>query len=183
MKKIIAVSLLLVSVGAGAQSLNVPPAAAPVASSQSVDPASSLGAWLASQQAQIGVSYDFNRTKYADTWWDAVSVGQSGINIGAASALDYLDLGPGVAAANGAATRYGLVVPLHVGNIWNSLPGKMPKAVSSHVHTFTAPNVTAGGMFLVPNHRPLDKWNWTQDFQATLAYRFGGAPLASTGGQ
>lgn len=137
-----------------------------------------LAVWVQTQQAQVGVSYDLHKTKAVATWWDAVSIGQSGINVGSASALDFLDLGPSMAAANGVRTRYGACVPIHIGNIWNSSTGHLSKAVADHVHLATVPNLTLAPMFMVPDGRAIKKWNWTQDFQVALAYRFGGTAAA-----
>lgn len=163
--KTVLISLLLLVGNAHAQ-VTVPPAAP-------TDSLTALGEWASSQQKYLGVSYDLHKVKYVSTWWDAVSIGTSGLNVGNASSLDFVDLGPGMALANGTATRYGQAVPLHVGNIWNSSTSHMPSSVASHVHLVALPNVTLAPMFLVPSNGSLKKWTFKNDFQVALAYRFG----------
>ena len=134
--------------------------------------------WVKSQQANAGLSYSFHKTKYAVTWWDAASYGQAGMNVGKAGALDYVDLGPiisvPVADSNHTSTRYGLAVPLHAGNIWNSSPGYLPQKLREHINLVTFPNVTVTPAFLYPEHLSLLEWRWRKDFQIAIAYRFGG---------
>ena len=41
--------------------------------------------------------------------------------------------------------------------------------------------MTVTGLFLWPEHRPLSKATWMNDFQVAVAYRFGGtAPQAAS---
>lgn len=145
------------------------------AAAQSTGDFSEFAAWVSSQQAHVGMAWDMSGTKYATTWWDAVSVGQSGMNVGKAGALDYLDFGPTFSAANREAPRYGAAVPVHLGNIWNTLADHLPTAVKTHVKIVTLPNVTAAAMFLMPQNLPINRWNWCADFRAAIAYRFGGS--------
>ena len=44
-----------------------------------VDQMAALYAWVKTQQANAGISYDLHHVKYACTWWDLVSLGSSGI--------------------------------------------------------------------------------------------------------
>lgn len=138
-----------------------------------------LETWFLAQQYQAGtaspiVGKVFKET-YASTWWDAFSLGQSGINVGKAGALDYVDLGPVMNVATGQVTRYGLAVPIHVGNIWNTLITKLPPKVSDHVVLASIPNVTLAGQLLAPKGLPLNKFTWGKDFNVAVAYRFGGS--------
>lgn len=146
-----------------------------VAQTAPSDPAAGLASWAATQQAQVGVSLDLHKTKYAVTWWDAVSWGQKGVNVGLAGAKDYIDLGPAMAVANGASPRWGQAIPLHVGNIWNSATSSLPPSTAAHFNLVTLPNVTVSPLFLVPDHKPITKWTWSNDFQVVVAYRIGGS--------
>ncbi len=152
--------------------------AAPAAA-QTSPPSDSLAAlatWVGKQQAQVGTSIALNGVKYASTWWDAVSIGDRGFNVGLAGSLDFIDFGPGMAAANGEHTRYGQAVPVHVGNIWNSAETFSHGTWMSHVHITALPNVTVCPFFLWPENNRLAKWTWKKDFQAAVGYRFGGTP-------
>src|SRR5271155_724014 len=80
-----------------------------------------LEQWLSTQQAHIGTGFGLTGIKYASTWYDLINVGQSGLNIAKPNALDFIDLGPGINVANGATPRYGLGVPVHIGNIYNTI--------------------------------------------------------------
>lgn len=140
-----------------------------------VDQLAALYAWVKTQQANAGISYDLHRVKYACTWWDLISLGSSGMNVGIATAKDYLDLGPAMATANAAPTRYGQGTALHVGNIWNAVAAAIPGNVAKHVKITSLPDVTVGGLFLFPKNGSLKSWNWRDDFQAAVAYRFGGS--------
>ncbi len=140
-----------------------------------VDQLAALYAWVKTQQANAGISYDLHRVKYACTWWDLISLGSSGMNVGIATAKDYLDLGPAMATANAAPTRYGQGTALHVGNIWNAAASALPGNVAKHVKITSLPDVTVGGLFLFPKSGALNKWTWRDDFQAAIAYRFGGS--------
>lgn len=139
-----------------------------------IDQLAALYNWVKTQQANAGISYDLHRVKYACTWWDLVSLGSSGLNVGTATSKDYLDLGPATAVANAAPTRYGQGTALHIGNIWNATAGNLPGALRSHVRITSLPDVTVGGLFLFPRSGALNKWTWRDDFQAAVAYRFGG---------
>lgn len=156
--------------------------AATCARAQTADPITDLYSWLKSQQAQVGLSETLKGTKYAATWWDAVSVGESGINVGKAGALDFFDMGPAFAGTNSnldshdPATRWGSAAALHVGNIWNVAATKLPAGIANHVHLATLPNVTIAPLFFWPHGTGVDKWTWAKDFQIALAYRFGGTP-------
>jgi len=141
---------------------------------------SDLIKWLGTQQAQVGTSIAYNGVKYAATWWDMASFGQSGLNVGLASALDYLDFGPGTALANEEQTRYGAAVPIHLGNIWNSVTTSMPSKVASHVHLTALPNVTFCPFFLYPQDGVLKHFTWKKDLQGAIGYRFGGAATTAT---
>lgn len=148
------------------------PAAAPAPSNLH-----DLVKWVGTQQAHVGTARGLeDSSSYATTWWDAVSYGQKGINVGAAGALDFLDLGPAVSAANGRSTRYGQAVTLHVGNVWNSLAANLPTSLAKHVHLVVLPNVTVAPLFLWPYRLPLNRWTWGKDFQVSVGYRFGGSP-------
>ncbi len=150
-----------------------------IADAQTAPPSDDLAAlatWVSHQQAQVGTSIALNGVKYAATWWDAVSIGQKGFNVGLAGALDYLDFGPGMAAANGERTRYGQAVPVHVGNLWNAAETFSSGTWMSHVHITALPNVTVCPFFLWPDGNRLAKWTWKKDFQAAVGYRFGGTP-------
>jgi hypothetical protein len=180
MKKLLVAALLaLAAAPSRAQTLAAvdlttitPPAApAPVASGNSL---TDLMTWLGTQQAQLGTSMGFSKVKYVTTWWDASSWGQKGINIGQASALDYMDLGFGTAAANAQVTRYGFFVPIHFGNIVNSASSWMPSVIGDHVHLTTLPNVTLALVFLYPQNGVLKDWTIKKDGQGSVAYRFGG---------
>jgi hypothetical protein len=154
------------------------------ASAQSVpaDPISGLGSWLQSQQAQVGLSETLKGVKYAATWWDAVSVGQKGLNVGSAGAMDFFDMGPAFTGTNSTlasqdpTTRWGAATALHVGNLWNWGTGKLPDVLASHVHLVTLPNVTISPLFMWPHGTNVDKWTFAKDFQIAMAYRFGGTP-------
>ena len=153
--------------------------AAPVFAQTAPAPASSdsltaLMQWVGTQQAQVGTSVAMNGVKYVATWWDAVSIGSKGFNVGLAGSQDYLDFGPGTAAANGAATRYGQAVPVHVGNIWNLAETYSSGTWMSHFHVTALPNVTVCPFFLWPQSNRLAGWTWKKDFQAAVGYRFGG---------
>lgn len=137
------------------------------------DSLAALAQWVGTQQAQLGTSIDLHGVKYATTWWDAVSYGQKGLNVGAPSSLDFVDLGPGMAVTHGKSARYGQAVPIHIGNIWNST--SLPSSIVPHFHLATLPNVTISPLFLWPDHAPIGKWTWKKDFQAAVAYRFGGS--------
>ena len=145
-------------------------------------PVNDLFSWLGTQQAQVGVSENLKGVKYAATWWDAISVGQSGLNVGKAGAADFFDLGPAFAGTNSniesqdPTTRWGAATALHVGNLWNWCAGKMPSSIASHVHLATLPNVTVSPLFFWPHGTNVDKWTFAKDFQIALAYRFGGTP-------
>ena len=141
----------------------------------SSDSLTALMQWVGTQQAQVGTSMGFSGVKYVATWWDAVSIGSKGFNVGAATSLDFLDFGPGTAAANGASTRYGQAVPIHVGNLWNELETFSPGTWMSHVHITALPNVTVCPFFLWPQDGKISKWTWKKDFQGALGYRFGGS--------
>lgn len=147
----------------------------------------SLGQWLAVQQAQVGTAIGFQRTpsnkpvEYATTYWDAVSIGQSGINVGLASALDFVDLSLGLSAANQETTRYGVFIPIHVGNIWNSAAAHFPAAIADHVYLTSLPNVTAALALYEPTNGALNTWTIKKDGQISIAYRFGGAPTTAAG--
>lgn len=143
---------------------------------QASDSLADLAKWVGTQQAQVGTSIAYDGTKYAATWWDLASYGSKGTNVGLAGASDYLDLGPGVAAANGRATRYGQAVPVHIGNIWNALQAFSSGSWMSHVHITSLPNVTVCPFFLFPANGDIRSWNWKKDFQGAIGYRFGGTP-------
>src|ERR1039458_4609317 len=76
-------------------------------SSQAVSTGAQLMQWVQTQQANIGLGLDWHGIKYVTTSWDVISLGSSGINVGAAGSKDYFDLGPLTSAANGEKTRYG----------------------------------------------------------------------------
>ena len=169
MKRILAIVLMSLASSAAAQTV---PA----------DPVGGLAAWLQSQQAQVGLSETLKGVKYAATWWDAVSVGQKGINVGAAGAKDFFDLGPAFTGTNSdlasqdPTTRWGAATALHVGNLWNWGAAKLPTAIADHVHLATLPNVTVSPLFMWPHGTNINKWTFAKDFQIALAYRFGGTP-------
>jgi len=142
---------------------------------QAVDEIVQLGQWLKTQQANAGISQSLHKDKYAVTWWDAISVGQSGLNVGKAGALDYVDLGPIMAVANGKNPRYGAALPIHVGNIWNNASKRLPPKIGSHVNLASIPNMIISPVFLWPDRKPINKWTWIEEFQIALAYRFGGS--------
>lgn len=131
--------------------------------------------WVGNQQAQVGTSIDLHGTKYAASWWDAVSFGQGGLDVGKAGALDYLDLGIGAVATNGRAPRYGQALAFHAGNIWNTAQTSSHGTWMSHVHLVALPNVTVSPLFLLPERKPINKWTWEEDFQVAVCYRFGGS--------
>lgn len=131
--------------------------------------------WLQSQQAQVGTALTIDAKLYAATWWDAISVGQAGLNVGKAGALDYVDLGPELSVANGLSPRYGAALPIHVGNIWNTVATHLPSSISSHLIITALPNVTIAPVFLWPQNGSINNWTWRNDFQYTFAYRFGGS--------
>ena len=163
---------ILVAVGLGL----LPWTAALAQVAPAPDSFSALLQWVGTQQAQIGTSMGYSGVKYAATWWDAFSIGQKGLNVGLASALDYMDLGPGMAAANAQRTRYGQAVPVHVGNIWNLMESNSTGTWMSHVHVTALPNVVFCPFFLWPEGNRLNGWTWKKDFQAAVGYRFGGTP-------
>jgi hypothetical protein len=148
---------------------------------------SDLLSWVQTQQAQLGTSAGFQRTpsgrpvEYATTWWDATSLGQSGINVGLASAQDYLDLGVGMAAANEETTRYGLFLPVHFGNAWNAATSALPAKVADHVYMTTLPNVTVAIAVYEPTNGVLRDWTIKKDAQLSVGYRFGGAATTPAG--
>lgn len=164
MKSIIAVLLLTISVN---------PVRAQTAPSS--DSLSELMTWVGTQQAQVGTSVAMNGVKYAATWWDAFSVGQTGTNVGRAGALDYLDIGPGMAVANAERTRYGSATPVHIGNIWNLMEQNSTGTWMSHVHVRALPNVIVCPFFLWPQGNQIGRWTWKKDFQAAIGYKFGGS--------
>lgn len=166
-KLLLAVVLASVSV-VPVRAQSADPAAAPV------DQIAALYSWVKTQQANAGISYDLHRAKYACTWWDLISVGSSGMNVGIATAKDYFDLGPATAVANAAPTRYGQGSALHVGNIWNATIGNLPGGIAKHVKITSLPDVTVGGLFFMPKNGSVKSWTWRNDFQLAMAYRFGG---------
>ena len=155
------------------------PAFAQTATPPTGDSLAQFYAWVQTQQANAGVSYDWHHTKYACTWWDLVSLGSSGLNVGVATSKDFVDFGPAMATTNAAPTRYGQGIATHVGNIWNAVATAIPGNVAKHVKITSLPDVTVGGLFLFPKSGALNKWNWRDDFQAAVAYRFGGATPAA----
>ena len=139
------------------------------------DDLSDFHAWVSSQSMQTGVSVGIkDRAKFATSVWDVVSVGQSGLNIFAAGALDYVDLGPAWGIANDRAPRYGLALPVHGGNIWDALTGHLPASVATHVHTVKLPDFSVSGIPLMPLSGRLGDWRWDRDFWIYFSYRYGG---------
>ena len=147
--------------------------------SQSASPTDDLVSWLKTQQAQVGMAETLKGHKNAATWWDAFSLGQKGLNVGAAGAADFFDAGPSITGTNSDANnpdvRYGAATVLHAGNIWNWAAGKLPEGIASHVHLVTLPNVVVGVLCLYPHGVSIDKWRFDKDFMPALAYRFGGS--------
>ena len=131
--------------------------------------------WLQSQQAHAGIGYGLKTTtKYAISWWDLAQYGQSGINIANPSKIhDYVDIGPCISIANGQHPRYGIAMPIHIGNIWNSI--SLPSKLSSHINLTSIPALVVSPILLAPNDLPLNVWRWDRDFQVALAYSFGGS--------
>jgi hypothetical protein len=108
----------------------------------------------------------------AATWWDAVQYGQKGFAAGQGNALDLVDLGPTVDALFNAPTRWGVTIPIHFGNIWNSLVTASP---TSRVKLVALPNFIIAPQFMIPDGKPMNKWTWYNDFFVTIAYRIGGS--------
>lgn len=159
--------------------LGILPAAAAFAQTAPPAPPSgdiaSLYAWAQAQQKYLGTGMDTHGTIYAVTWWDAISLGSSGLNVGKAGATDLFDLGPGMSAANAKPTRYGQAFPVHIGNMWNWVATNLPESVGSHLNIAVLPsNLTVTALFLWPDHKALGQWRWDNDFQGAVAYRFGG---------
>lgn len=180
MKLLIIAIAISFSVPSSAQDAPATPAPLPTISGTASDPApvdqlAALYKWVKAQQANAGISYDLHRVKYACTWWDLISLGSSGLNVGSATSKDFLDLGPATAAANAAPTRYGQGSAVHVGNIWNAFASSLPGAIVKHVKITSLPDVTVGGLFFVPTNGVLRSWTWKNDFQGAVAYRFGGS--------
>lgn len=169
MKTMIA-ALMLMSLSVAAQDAVPVPADPVTAPDQIVQ----LYNWVKTQQANVGLSYDLHKVKYACTWWDLVSLGSSGLNVGMATAKDFIDLGPATATANAAPTRYGQGVAIHVGNIWNSATAHLPNAIASHVKVTSLPDVTVGALIFEPLNGVLKSWTFAKDLQVAVAYRFGG---------
>lgn len=138
-----------------------------------------LMTWIGTQQIQLGtaspISGHMFKNTYAASWWDAVSIGQSGLNVGRAGALDFINIGPGMNVATDKISRYGIVIPVHVGNIWNSLINHLPSSVASHVNLASVPNMTVAAEFLAPTRVPISKATLTNDFLVAVGYRFGGS--------
>lgn len=139
----------------------------------------SLSSWVQCQQGQSGLAYQVVNSKwrqtYATTWWDMVSFGQAGINIGAANAHDYIDLGPTVNAGNALVTRYGLSIPIHIGNIWNDSSKHLPASIASRVRLASIPNMTIAPQFFWPQDGNMSDWTFLKDFMLSIAYRYGGS--------
>lgn len=187
MKKLIAailLGILPVTAALAQTEANAAPAQLATVSGTATDASSSnslvaLGQWLATQQAQVGTAFGFDKTpsgkpvEYATTYWDAVSLGSKGLNVGLASAKDLLDFSIGLSAANQRQTRYGIFIPVHVGNMWNSI--SFPAAIAEHVHMATLPNCTVALALYEPKNGQLDKWTIKDDGQLSVAYRFGGS--------
>lgn len=141
-----------------------------------LDAAAGFTQWAKSQQVNVGLGYDWHRTRYVTTSWDLLSAGQSGLNVARAGAADYLDLGPVTSAANAARTRYGALPLVHWGNVWNGLYDHLPHAIQDHVYTTRLPDVAAGLAVFEPVDGVLTHWRWMADTQFVLVYRFGGTP-------
>lgn len=138
-----------------------------------------LQTWALQQQYQMGTASPvvgkFFKNTYASTSWDALSIGQSGINVAKATAKDYVDVGPCMDVATGRVTRYGATVILHLGNIWNDAVSHLPAALANHVYLASIPNIQAGAQFLGPVSRPVSKATLANDFMVNIGYRFGGS--------
>lgn len=148
----------------------------PIAAKAQTTPPKELQAleqWIGSQQAHVGTGFGINGVKYGSTWWDLVSVGEAGLNIGKAGSLDFVDVGPVLSMANTLSPRYGASIPIHAGNIWNSL--KLPSNIVTHVWMASLPNITLAPAVFYPQGQAFNKWTWKNDFQLVLAYTFGGS--------
>jgi hypothetical protein len=157
-------ALMLLALSSAAQAQTVP---APYSDLQALE------SWLATQKAYVGTGFSLHGVKYASTYYDLISIGQSGLNIAKPTALDYIDFGPSVNVANGTTPRYGMGIPIHAANIWNSLSGKVPATISSHVSLVSLPDIIISPEVLWPSES-LGKWTWGQDFLLVLAVSFGG---------
>lgn len=150
--------------------------AAITAKAQTALPTQSFGTWLSQQQAHAGVGYfvEGDKAKYATTWWDLVQFGKGyGVNVAQPSnSMDYVDIGPANAVANGRSARWGVAVPIHAGNIWNNI--KLSSSVQSHVNQTPLPAFVVAPSFMVPQNAPLSKWQW-KNFMVNFSYGFGGS--------
>lgn len=148
---------------------------------------SALVQWLGTQQEQLGTSLGFQKgannkpVEYATGWWDFASLGSSGLNVGLASAQDYLDAGFGTAAANAETTRYGFFFPVHLGNLWNAASAHLPAKIGDHIYMASLPNVTLAIAAYEPTNGALDKWTIKKDGQLSIGYRFGGVTPNAAG--
>ena len=130
--------------------------------------------WVKTQQINVGTGISLNGVKFETQWWDLIAIGKKGINIGKAESLDFIDFGPVLSLANVQRPRYGQAIPIHAGNIWNSITGKIPPSLVSHIFLASLPNITIAPIFLFPENSSLNKWRWQDDFQIAVAYKFGG---------
>ena len=140
------------------------------------DDFSDFTTWMKAQAGQTGISVGTkDKAKYAAQVWDALSYGQKGMDVFAAGALDYVDLGPAWAIANDRAPRYGICAPIHAGNIWDTARTHLPPAVGTHVHTTKLPDFSVSGIFLWPTGGSVRGWRWDRDFMVYFSYKYGGA--------
>ena len=137
--------------------------------------------WIKCQKAYAGIGYIArgDKAKWATTSWDLVQFGAAGLNVAQPSnSLDYVDIAPMMAVANDRAPRYGACLPIHVGNLWNTV--KLPANVAGHINQTSLPAFIVGYCALYPNENgvnlPLGKMRpWSRDGMVMFNYGFGGS--------
>lgn len=164
------IAMLLMLIGSPLMAQSVAPS--PLAQSSDIV---ALEQWVASQQVHAGTGMGLKGIKYASTWWDLVNIGQSGLNVAKPGALDFIDVGPSMNIANATTPRYGLGVPVHAGNIYNTLATHLPGVIAAHVTIPMLPNAIIAPQVLYPLSGDISKWTWYNDFVVTVAYSFGGS--------
>lgn len=162
MKKIIIAILMFAAVSVRAQSPQINP-----------NDLAALGQWITSQQVNFGAAKDLHAKSAAVGWWDVISIGRNGFNVAKASDLDCIDFGAGSSVMGNEKPRYGVMVPIHFGNLWNTASSRLPTNLASHVYLPMIPKVTIAPLFLQHKGNP-KKWNWNDDFEMAVSYSFGG---------